>query len=522
MKPRYLLFLFTLGLSINLIIASFQESPGYIDADYYYAGGVQLIRGNGFNEPYIWNYIDNPQSLPHPSHTYWMPLASIISALGMWIAGQETYAAARVPFILLSACVPLMVFKLAQALSPKTSVALTAALFSIFSLYYAPFMPVTDNYPAYILLGCLFFLLINWNSRKKYFIFGVISGFMALGRTDGLLWLGIAIIIVYTQNPKIMFKESPRLWVPHVFNFLGMTLLGYLSIMGWWHIRNLVLFNSILTPGGAQLLWLTNYDQTFSYPASQLTMQSFFDQGLASIISTRSNAIVSTLDSAIYYHFNMVLFPITFLGIWILRKEESVRVAVFGWLALFLVMTLIFPFAGQRGSFHHAGAAFQSIWWVACAFGIDHIAELLTNRGFFRGRALVLFNGIALFLMVFYTNSLFYSRVIENGWSKDDGLYFSEKERLKSLGISEEDTVIVKNPPGFYLALNTKAIMIPYGDESSLLTLADQFNASYLILDENAWLTDGNKLYKNPKNNIRFQLIDEFRKLKIFKILPSP
>src|SRR5512134_2991683 len=106
-----------LGLAMSLAVGRFQEFPGYMDADYYFAGGIQLAEGRGFTEPYLWNYLDNPKGLPHPSHTYWMPLASIVSGAGMGLAGQSAYAAGRLPFILLSACVPLLTAALALRIS---------------------------------------------------------------------------------------------------------------------------------------------------------------------------------------------------------------------------------------------------------------------------------------------------------------------------------------------------------------------------------------------------------------------
>jgi hypothetical protein len=106
MTRRGYIFLFVLALVVQIAIASFQEIPGYLDADYYFGGGLQLVRGNGFSEPYIWNYLDEPQALPHPSHGYWMPLASIVAAFGMFVTGEHTYAAARLGFILLAALVP--------------------------------------------------------------------------------------------------------------------------------------------------------------------------------------------------------------------------------------------------------------------------------------------------------------------------------------------------------------------------------------------------------------------------------
>ena len=99
MNWRTYLFLFILGLLVSLGVASFQKLPGYLDSDYYFVGGLQLVQGKGFTEPFLWNYLDNPAGLPHPSHTYWLPLSSILAAISMYLTGQHTYTAARLIFI---------------------------------------------------------------------------------------------------------------------------------------------------------------------------------------------------------------------------------------------------------------------------------------------------------------------------------------------------------------------------------------------------------------------------------------
>src|ERR1044071_5600910 len=72
MNWRHYAILFGIGLIVPFTVSRFQSLPGYMDADYYFSGGVQLAEGHGFTEPYLWNYLDDPVSLPHPSHTYWM------------------------------------------------------------------------------------------------------------------------------------------------------------------------------------------------------------------------------------------------------------------------------------------------------------------------------------------------------------------------------------------------------------------------------------------------------------------
>ena len=105
MTFRTYLFLFILALIPPILIAQFQPAPGYLDSDYYFAGGLQLVSGKGFTEPYMWNYLDGSTALPHPSHAYWQPLASIVAAFGMWLTGQTTYASARLFFILIAGLV---------------------------------------------------------------------------------------------------------------------------------------------------------------------------------------------------------------------------------------------------------------------------------------------------------------------------------------------------------------------------------------------------------------------------------
>ncbi len=165
-----------MGLLVPFAVSRFQSLPGYMDADYYFSGGVQLAQGHGFTEPYLWNYLDDPVSLPHPSHTYWMPLASIVAALGMWITGQSTYAAGRLPFILLSSFVPLLTAALAFSVSRQTWLTLVSGLLSIFSLYYAPFMPVPDNYALYMVLGAGFLLLAPRTERWIPVALGALAG----------------------------------------------------------------------------------------------------------------------------------------------------------------------------------------------------------------------------------------------------------------------------------------------------------------------------------------------------------
>jgi hypothetical protein len=521
MTWRHYLILFVIGWIVPFAVSRFQSLPGYMDADYYFVGGLQLANGHGFTEPYLWNYLDDPEGLPHPSHTYWMPLASIVSALGMWITGQSTYAAGRLSFILLSACVPLVTAALAFRVSGQTRLAMVSGLLSIFSLYYAPFMPVPDNYTLFMVLGGGFLLLAPRGEKWIPVTLGALAGLMTLARSDGLLWLGLAgLTVIWKTSNKddgtaYTLKEWLRLIIPAGF----LTILGYLLIMGFWHIRNLNLFGAILTPGGGRLLWLQNYNQTFIYPPEALTRESFLQAGWDAALQSRLLAFTANFSNAFGAQGGIFMFPLILIGLWQLRHDLRTKIPVMGWLILFAVMTIVFPFAGSRGSFFHAGAAFQPYWWVAAPIGLDTVLVWLRRRGQFTDKNAPYFlQGVLVLLAVLMTAYLVNFRVIASGWAKDDIIYPSVEKMFLDNGIKPDDLVIVRNPPGYFIASGRQSISLPFGDESTILSVARKYNARYLVIEKGGTFESIQDLYDHPQSNPSFVYLGEVNEAKLYRI----
>jgi hypothetical protein len=492
-----------------------------MDADYYFSGGVQLAEGHGFTEPYLWNYLDDPVSLPHPSHTYWMPLASIVSALGMWLTGQSTYGAGRFPFILISGCVPLLTAALAFNVSRQTRLAMVSGLLSIFSLYYAPFMPVPDNYALYMLLGSLFLLLAPRREKWIPIALGALAGLMTLARSDGLLWLGLAGLTVMwkSTHQEAGTKNTLKEWLILIVPAGLLVIVGYLLTMGFWHVRNISLFGSFLTPGGGRLLWLQNYNQTFIYPAESLTRETFLRAGLDSALRNRIGAFSANFGNAFGAQGGIFLFPFIVVGLWQLRNELRTKIAVTGWLLLFAVMTVIFPFAGSRGSFFHAGAAFQPYWWVAAPIGLDAVISWARSRGQFTDKNAPYFlQGVLVLLAIFMTIYLVNFRVIASGWAKDDFVYPSVEKLLLEKGIQPGDVVIVRNPPGYFIASGRSSISLPFGDESTILSVAKKYDARYLVLEKGGTFDTIQDLYDEPQRNPSFIYLGEVNEAKLYRI----
>ena len=525
MNWRHYSILFVVGLVVPFAVAQFQSLPGYMDADYYFAGGIQLATGRGFNEPYIWNYLGDPQGLPTPSHTYWMPLASIVSAIGMSLTSQTTYSAGRLPFILLSACVPILTATLAFDLSKNRRIALVAGLLSIFSLFYTPFMPVPDNYAIYMVLGGIFLILARRNYKWIPLALGALAGFMTLARSDGLLWLGLAGLTVMWKSTmqengeRNSFKE----WLVLIIPAGLLVLVGYLIVMGPWHYRNWILFKSLLTPGGGRLLWLQNYGETFIYPAEKLTLESFLQAGWGIAIQNRIEAFNSNLNTAIFAQGGIFLLPFILIGIWQIRRDLRTKIAITGWLITFIVMTLIFPFAGSRGSFHHAGAAIQPLWWAAAPIGLESVLAWLRRRERFTDKnAPLIFHSLLVFLAIVFTGYLVNIRVVATGWAKDDVIYSSVEKKFQGSGISPLDVVIVRNPPGYYVRTSRSAILLPLGDESTILAVAKRYGAAYLVLEQGNTLEGLQDLYDDPKGDAAFLYLGEAEGAHLYRIESLP
>ncbi len=182
-------------------------------------------------------------------------------------------------------------------------------------------------------------------------------------------------------------------------------------------------------------------------------------------------------------------------------------------------MTVVFPFAGSRGSFFHAVAAFQPYWWVAAPIGLEAVIEWARRRGQFTDKnAPVFLQGILVLLALFMTVYLVNFRVIADGWARDDLIYPSVEKMLIVQGITSDDVVIVRNPPGYFIASERPSIALPFGDESTILEVAEKFGARYLVLEKGGTFESIQNLYEEPQSNPAFIYIGEVNEAKLYRI----
>ncbi|MFQ5421595.1 MAG: hypothetical protein ACE5EY_14675, partial [Anaerolineae bacterium] len=152
---RDLLWIVALALAVQAFWAMRMTHPTYFDAYTYTVNGRLLAEGKGFNAPLIWQYLDDPTSLPQPTLTYWMPLTSFIAAAGF--AATGTFRGAQFPFWLMAGLLPVLSYAISRRLSPARWQARTAALFTAAGGYFTAYwaQPSTFVLFAWVGGGCL-------------------------------------------------------------------------------------------------------------------------------------------------------------------------------------------------------------------------------------------------------------------------------------------------------------------------------------------------------------------------------
>ncbi|MBN1146836.1 MAG: hypothetical protein JXA78_06245 [Anaerolineales bacterium] len=531
MSARTYLLFWLFGLGVLLAVAAFQSAPGYMDADYYYAGGLRLAGGHGFSELVLWNYLDDPAGLPHPSHAYWMPLVSILAALGMRMLGSAQYAAARLGFWPVAAAVPPLTAALSFSITGRRPLALLAGLLALFSGFYLPYLPTTDAFGPYMLLGALFLLSIRQPASivspprralmASFFWLGLCAGLMHLARADGALWLVVAIALA---GVCVFERDSSLQGLPNLARRLVSCLAGYLLVMGSWLLRNLSEFGAPLSPGGSRAFWVTNYDELFIYPASLLTPERWLSTGIGEIVKARLWAGGLNLQTALAVQGEIFLLPLIVIGLWQLRADRRVRTGAFAWFLTFIAMTLVFPYQGARGGFFHSGAAVQPLFWAVAPLGLETlIAWLGRLRSWNIDQAQGVFRAGLVVLTLFLTALVSYSRVFGDdfarpAWNESSAHYARLEQALVDLGASPGEVVLVNNSPGYFAASGRPAISIPDGDVNTLLDVAERYQGHYLLLEFNQ-LQGQDDLYARP-DDLRpgLRYLATFEETRIFQI----
>ena len=515
-----------LALIVRWLAALPQMQPNYMDAAYYTVGGQRLAQGYGFTDPYVWHYLDQPATLPQPSHLYWMPLPSLLVAASQLIFGVN-YRAAQVPFVLLSAALPLIAYAMAWQLSANRRHAWLAALLTIFSAFYLPYWGVPESFTPFAVCGALALWLgsgqggdkeTSRHASLRALAAGVCVGLAHLSRADGFLLL--IPMLLGTLN----FARHSSLVTRHTLRRTVLIALGYLLIMSPWFVRNLSVIGAPLSSAGTQAAWLCSYDELFSYGV-RFDPSHWLSCGLDQVVLAKVNGVLSGLVHLIAETGLIFMAMPIALGLWQTRRQPLIRQALIYLGLLFSVMTLVFTFAGDRGGLFHSMGALLPVVYAAAPIGLDAlIGWIAARRSTWQVRpARMVFTlaaiGLALGLSwVVYRGRVIGTNVNDPVWNRADEVSLAIGRALADRGVADP-IVMVNNPPLFTYLTGVRSIVIPNGDEAMLLAAARQFGVDWVVLDANrpAGLAD---IYAEPESAGKLQLEAEWDGSRLLKIMP--
>ena len=502
---------FLVGLAIFNLYAIKLEAPGYMDGEYYYSMGLRIATGEGWSEPFIWNFLTDAKAVPHPGFTYWMPGPALITALGIWITGMKSFAGGKALHLLIASILPALTIKTTHELTGDKSASILAGLFATFPVFYNIFLGTTDSFAITMLLGGIFYLISRGQEKRVgYFSLGVIAGLMHLTRADGFVWIaaGAYCALKARKDKGIM---------------LLLVLTGYLIAMAPWFVRNLAAIDQIMPSGASRTFWLKEYDDLFVYPPAKLTFDYWLSQGIPSILKNFLMALSANLKTTLLVQGQIILGPFVIIGAWKNRRETGVQAALLVWFCVLILMSAVFPFAGLRGGFFHSGAALQILSWALAASGFFTVVEWgVEKRNWIKSKAGIVFGG-ALFVMVALASVFVYSnRVIgkdidQPRWNNSYHEAVQIATYLDNLGVSSSDLVFINNPPGLYAASGRQSVVIPAGSRDDLLLVGEKFGIRYLVLEKNHPDLLG-ALYDNPFRDPSIKFIGEIGQAKIFRL----
>lgn len=510
MKVKHYLILYLAAAAYFTVIGLAQKTPGYMDASYYYVTGQQLATGRGAIEPFLWNYLNNPQQIPSTAFTYWMPLSALLAALGMWLSHSTGFLAARSIYVVLAAFIPVLTVYFAAKFTENRVNLILVAIFSLLCGSYLPYITITETFLPFFILGGAYLLIARsiFNRLDKsidvkwsFAILGVISGLMHLTRADGILWLMGGLIIVLS-----LMKKNRKIVIGSGLFFI----IGYSVIMFGWYIRNLVVIGTPFPSGSSLAVWFTNYNDLFMYPASRLTPSHFLESGIQKIINTRLVVGYLNLKNLFGVVANVVLLPFMIIGMWKTRKSKLTRFVLLMVVLLFSLMTFVFPYAGFRGGFFHSMSAFQIFLWAIAIPGLDATVNWsVAKLKWIESKSRILFC-VAITLGIGAMSCVAYMQKIglDDRWNAQFVEFAAVDRNLAVLANGEDFSVMINDSPSYYAATGRQAIQLSSGSAQAIQELMDKFDIQYLIVDEDC-PESIQPLVKTPGDQMGFILVNQ-------------
>jgi 4-amino-4-deoxy-L-arabinose transferase-like glycosyltransferase len=540
------LILLAVGLLARGITAMLFDQPGYIDAAYYYDVAKNIATGHGFTEDFILTYLTPAASVVHPSNLYWMPLASLVIVPFFLLFGVSWHVA-QIPNVLLSGTLPLLAYWLGWDLFHSRRYAIGAALLTLCAGFYYPlYFVFSDNFGIYawtVGLALIFLAQGAQGRPRRFALAGIWIGLAHLARPDAPLLLVIALLIFAVTRYRARSAAGKKAGQKETsgvlpWSSLAALLACYFVVMTPWFVRNLIVAGAILPSGGTETIWLTTYNDFFSY-GKDLSPQSYLAWGWGNILLSKLRALGQN-GFTILAILEFVPAPLAAIGLWRLRRSLQALPFWLYLILLYLGLSLVFTFPSQRGTLLHSFTPLLPFLSLAVILGLDTTIEWLARRrpGPFAeqrasGRrqvyfvAAIVLSGI-LSVSIIISNAptwdTAYHRYQQAGQIAARDYISNVEDHISKNGqiASKGDLpiVMVSDPPDYYLATGQHAISIPDQGIPTILQAAARYGASYLLL-ESLHSQAQDALWSGAERSPRLTLLWSAPAIQLYRITAS-
>ncbi len=471
LQRRNALIFGLLALGTGAVMAALLRHPGYTDAYYYFNAGQRLVQGKGLTDAAIWTYIGAPAGLPIPSHLYWMPLASLVASAGMAVAGP-TFDGGQLFFVPLYAGLGLAGFALGAILGKSQRVAWMAGLLTLFSGFFMPYWTTTDTFAVFGLAGSAALLAMGLGRRsgnwRWFALAGALAGLAHLARADGLLLLGVLIVVALWPG----FPRRERI----TGALVGIAAYGLVMLP--WFVRNLTGVGSILPVGGMQTAWMRSYDEIVNYPPGA-SLADFLAWGPGNILASRWEAFVPNLQTFVAVEGLVVLTPLMLIGLWRRRCDPLLSGFWLYALGLHLVMTFVFAFPGYRGGLFHSASALVPFWAALGVVGLDDVLAWASRvRRWHLSSARIVFGSALMLWAVAFSVATFAGKISS---FNAEGRYFQGI----AAHLPPDAVVMINDPSALYYFTGISGVVVPNAPPDVIPVLAKRYGVNTLILDRN-------------------------------------
>jgi hypothetical protein len=474
-------------LVAKLVVNADRTQVNHGDISFYYAVAKNLAEGRGFVIDYIWNFWNHPTGVPTPSNVWWMPLTSVIAAVGMWL-GRPDYVSAQLAMIVSTSVLPYVMYLLARDSFRSRGVGLLSALLATtFHLFLdQPSAPL--SHAPYVVLAALSLWLIVRSLDDPRWIkwAGASIALTQLARSDGIV-LFAALFVAHL----VRWRRPP-------WRSLLAVPVAYALVMAPWWLHNLDVHGALMPGGSFRAIFLPEYEAWYSLPES-VTKETWLADGWEPILAAKRHMSLINLQTAAT---GLVAGAADRKGAW----EHAPLLAVLGlsWLGLLFTLrrrfvafwttwllewafySLVFTAVGWE-SFRTGMYSVYPMLVICAAAGLLVVARgitrLLAPAAHRQRIAAAIVGGIAAWIVtgqfVFAQESM--KRKVYGIKDLNRAYTIMRNRMFEPLGLTEE-LIMARDVHQLWAIAGIRGLMIPYEPEPVIREVARRYGVRYILV----------------------------------------